>query len=78
MKSATEEGQILNAIIEIALSRRANLPNIPTIASLEDIENALRNLPAALPSSGIGDPSTFEHVKRDILPALAMGHNGPR
>lgn len=58
--------------------RLESLHTLPTIASQEAIENALQNLPASLPESGLGASHALEQVERTILPALAPGHNGPR
>lgn len=70
--------EILDSIFNLALSHSQNIGDARTIASVDAVENALKVLPKTLPTHGLGDEATFELVKENLIPALAVGQSGPR
>ncbi|CAE6446321.1 unnamed protein product [Rhizoctonia solani] len=70
--------ETLSSILDLAVSRLSDLLTAPTIAHLEDIQNALTALPKTVPLSGLGTERSLKFVRENIMPGLATGQAGPR
>ena len=64
--------------LKALIAERGRIETGPTLASPQDIQNALTQLPDQLPAVGLGTDGSLNFVERVILPALAPGHAGPR
>lgn len=65
-------------ILQIASERDRTLHKLPPTAASQDVHAALVALPSGLSDEGLGLSGAVNHVIRDVLPALAPGHAGPR
>lgn len=65
-------------ILQIASERDKTLSQLPPTAASQDVHAALVALPSGLSNEGLGLSGAVNHVIRDLLPALAPGHAGPR
>lgn len=65
-------------LAQLAASRLQGLRQLPTIASPESLDNAVRKLPRRLTDQGCGLESAVQLMLSDLAPALAEGHAGPR
>ena len=68
----------LNRLFSHLRDKLESLHMEPTLADPNDIREAIKNLPAALPEVGYDVSQTIKFVEHTILPALAPGHAGPR
>ena len=78
MNDIDEIWSIRQAIFKIANERDKTLHTLPTIAGTQAVQIALQALPSVLPEIGLGTSGALDIVLRDVVPALAAGHSGPR
>ncbi|ORY22448.1 hypothetical protein BCR39DRAFT_551649 [Naematelia encephala] len=59
-------------------ARHHGLSDIPTLPTPDAVQNTISQLPAALPTTGLGTKATTSYLMDTLLPGCLQAQNGPR